>query len=395
MAFASNDTLEPITLEPSDTFVVPDPVDIGPCRKIRLKANRQGTWEVWWTQRLADGDYGTRHESCKSKVFAEAQAYLDEFCQDVEQNTGAITRPAGARRAETAAKALTVDQLCARWLDHVAPAGKDKNNGYILVAVRRALGSLAARRLSDNLLDDYAKLRQRTVKSGTVLRELGALRTVLRWGAKQKLISHDDVPPFDKEIMPAKSPPRELFLSEDQLRFVWDHMPALGTRSASGYRLMLYIAIGLETAARNGAILDLTWDRVDFMRGTVDFRVPGKRVTKKRRVRVPMSNRLRPILEAAAQRAQREGRADTQGNATGRVLEGATILDEPFKYFFTAIGLPWMTAHVMRHTWGSLRAIKGRSLYEIGKFMGDSRQTVEDNYLHLTPDHLRDIANGL
>ena len=394
MAFASHDTLEPV--EPVDAPLVPDPIDIGSYRKIRLKPNRQGYWEVWWTERLANGDYGTRHESSKSKIFTKAQAYLDEFCKDAEQNTGTIAtpaRPVGAARSLTANP--TVDSLCARWLDHVAPVGKDKNNGYVLVAVRRALGTLPASRLSDSLLDDYAKLRQRTVKSGTALRELGALRTVLRWAAKQRLISHDDVPPFDKEIMPAESPPRELFLSEDQLRLVWDQLPALGARSISGYRLMLYIAIGLETAARNGALLDLTWDRVNFTLGTVDFRVPGKRVTKKVRVRVPMSNRLRPILEAAAQRAVREGRADTQGNATGRVLEGVTILDEPFKYFFKSIGLPWMTAHVMRHTWGSLRAMRGRSLYEIAKFMGDTLQTVENNYLHLTPDHLRDIANGL
>jgi integrase len=48
-----------------------------------------------------------------------------------------------------------------------------------------------------------------------------------------------------------------------------------------------------------GAILDLTWDRVDFEHGTIDFMPAGRDKTNKRRTVVPMNKRAREALETA------------------------------------------------------------------------------------------------
>jgi hypothetical protein len=48
---------------------------------------------------------------------------------------------------------------------------------------------------------------------------------------------------------------------------------------------------------------------------------------------------------------------------------------------------------VLRHTWGSLKAMKGGNLYDIANVMADKITTIEAYYLHLTPDYQRRIVN--
>src|SRR3546814_10675218 len=61
----------------------------------------------------------------------------------------------------------------------------------------------------------------------------------------------------------------------------------------------LYALIGLFTCARPGAILDLTWDRVDFMRGQIDLNPAGRTHTVKRRPVVSIGDRLMTALQDA------------------------------------------------------------------------------------------------
>jgi integrase len=346
------------------------PVDIGPFRKLRLKVNRQGYFEVWWSQRIGRR-YLTKHESCRTKILAEARAYLDAFCASIR--TQADTQAAGITP--------TIEALCARWLDHVARDGKDRTGKHVLAPIRRELGRLTAAQLHTQLFQDYEK--RRGVAPGTVRRELGGLRTVLVWASEMKLIRHDDLPSFKKDVLPAEGAPRDKFLTASQERALWDKAMAWDDA-----RVKLFIALGLETAARREAILDLTWDRVDLDLKQIDYRVPGRRVTKKRRVRVPISDRLMPVLLDAYADAE----ARVMGPPTGRVI-GVADIRKPLDRFLKEAGVPWVTPHVLRHTWGSLKAMKGAPLYDIASVMGDTIATINKYYLHLTPDHLRSVIN--
>jgi site-specific recombinase XerD len=44
-----------------------------------------------------------------------------------------------------------------------------------------------------------------------------------------------------------------------------------------------------------------------------------------------------------------------------------------------------VTPHIMRHTFASLLAIKGVSLYKIANWPGDTLATTEKHYAHLLP----------
>jgi integrase len=58
----------------------------------------------------------------------------------------------------------------------------------------------------------------------------------------------------------------------------------------------------------------------------------------------------------------------------------------PFKSHVELCGLKWVTPHTMRHTFASLLASAGRSLYKISIWLGDDPRVVERRYARLKPN---------
>jgi integrase len=365
-------------------------IDIGPYRNIRLKANKQGYWEVWWTD--ARGGYVTKRESSREQVRAAAEQYLRTFCDNVRDQTQQIAAAAQPNQP-------TVDELCQGWLDQLEADkaySKARTGRYNLVAIRRELGAMTLDQLTDGtLLRTYR--RQRGVSDATILREIGGLRAVCLWAGRQRprLIDLNDLPVF-KELLPDKGPPRDLFLDQgqDAMFFAaaqdWgrDHPP-------EGWRIGVFVALGLDTSARRGAICDLTWDRVNLHNGLINYQNPRRAVTIKRRVKgVPISDRLLPVLKEAWLLAPK-----VAGQAVGPVLgitdpaKAARWIAREFPRFAAGVGMPWVTPHVLRHTYASLAAMAGQPMQDIAHVMGDDIKTVMDNYAHLAPGHLVAAVN--
>ena len=68
--------------------------------------------------------------------------------------------------------------------------------------------------------------------------------------------------------------------------------------------VQLFVILAVTTGARMGALLGLTWDRVDFEGGTIDLNDPTRAQTKKHRPRVPMNATARAALSEAREGAQ-------------------------------------------------------------------------------------------
>lgn len=136
----------------------------------------------------------------------------------------------------------------------------------------------------------YVASRRRTivrgkttgVHDGTIWTELGHLRTVLVWALG------DEAPKIER---PAKPAPKDRYLTRAEIEKLLDAPAALHVKTA--------IHLMLATGARIGAILDLTWERVDFERGQIDYRSDAVGPRKGRAV-VPMNSGLRAALTVAA-----------------------------------------------------------------------------------------------
>lgn len=277
-------------------------------------------------------------------------------------------------RQVKATQPKTISEIAQAYLEVCPDAASQV---YSLASITEALGSLTPADINDAVLRDYKQVR-RNKRTGELMnpasfrRELSALRSALRYGMDQKLFSADDMP---KIVTGPAGPPRVKFLEEEKEVWFWNEA------QKAPYPVGLFVALGLDTAARRGAICDVTWDRVDLKQRLIDYRVPGMRESRKRRAVVSINDRLLPILQAAK----------VASGGVGRVMP-----HYPRKTYSTwtrSIGMGWVTPHVMRHTWASLAAIRGESLLHIAKMLGDTYKTVEDTYAHLQPTHLHEIAN--
>ena len=232
-------------------------------------------------------------------------------------------------------------------------------------------------------------------KDSTIRQNLIALSACLNWCSSPRrrptIVDRDDVPLID---MPRPAPPRDRWLSLDEVQCLLDAAREIKLRPGSSHptafrrdpkrlsRLERFLWLGLETAARATAICELTWDRVDFEIGMVDFNVPGRHQTSKRRVAVPMSKGLRRVLRQAWR--ERTGPL---------VLDNASSLGPQMKEAATIAGLSGVSPHVLRHTAATHMARRGVPLWLVANVLGNTMAMTEQVYAKHCPQAMGGAVN--
>ncbi|MDE2102108.1 MAG: site-specific integrase [Patescibacteria group bacterium] len=205
---------------------------------------------------------------------------------------------------------------------------------------------------------------------GTIHTELSFLRAALRW--------HSKTTPAQVEL-PSKPPPLDHCLSREQYGAL---LAAADTPHAR-----LFIVLALATAGRMTAILELTWDRVDFERGLIRLGKGERR--RKGRATVPMTDRAREALMEAARARTCERVIEYGGKPVGKIRHA-------FATVAVAAELPWCTPHVLRHTAAVWMAEEGVPMAEIAQYLGHSDSRIcERVYARFSPSHLRRAARAL
>lgn len=161
-----------------------------------------------------------------------------------------------------------------------------KTMGYTGKAVLAHFGEFRPDQITTALCRAYVTKREAAGKSqGTAHTKLGHLRSAMHFAVKERII--DWAPEIER---PAKPIPKERYLEKDEVS-------ALIT-SASSPHIALAIHLLFATAGRVGAILDLTWDRVDFQRGTIKPCLDDAK-TREGRAIVPMNAGICAALQTA------------------------------------------------------------------------------------------------
>ncbi len=155
----------------------------------------------------------------------------------------------------------------------------------------------------------------------------------------------------------------------------------------------------METAARKRAILDLTWDRVDFEIGVIHLAVPGRRLTKKKRPSVPISDTLRPVLKRMHEERINDYVMDSGAEVwitIQLIVERSGVVPAPPKR--KPNEKPKSTGispHTFRHTAATQMARRGVPLYDIAGVLGNSLAMVEKVYAKHCPGRLRAAVNSI
>lgn len=249
--------------------------------------------------------------------------------------------------------------------------------GYTGKAVLAHFGALRPDQIDADLCRRYAKLRKAEgIAQGSVWTELGHLQTALRW-AHMTVRLIDFAPHIDR---PQKPAPKDRYLTRPEI----DRLLAAECEP----HVRLAILLMLTTAGRVGAVLDLTWDRVNFERGQINLRGDAVGPRKGRAV-VPMNATLRAALTVAKEAALSDYVVEWAGGPIASVRNG-------FKAACARAGLADVTPHVLRHTAGVHMAEAGMPMQMIAQYMGHSNpQITFSTYARFSPDYMRDAADVL
>lgn len=218
----------------------------------------------------------------------------------------------------------------------------------------------------------YAKERKRQGKSNSTIRtELELLRACLRWHYGK------DAPQI---TAPGPSKPRERYLTKEEAARLLESIETPHVRT--------FVQLALATGARMSAILELTWERVDFVHSTIDFNPAGRDITNKRRTVVPMNAKARAALEEAREAA-----------LTDHVIEYGEKSVASVKRAIAAAakrsGVP-CSPHVFRHTAGVWMAQADVPMQKIAQFLGHtSTRVTESVYARYSPRFMADAADAL
>lgn len=218
----------------------------------------------------------------------------------------------------------------------------------------------------------YADERRRAGKSpSTIKTELELLRACLRWHYG------DSAPAI---WSPQASKPRERWLTfEDRDKL----LAAIDT-----HHVKLFVILALTTGARMAALLDLTWDRIDWKHQTIDLNPAGRDITNKRRTVVPINKRAKEALEEARRGAQSEYVIEYKGAQVGSVKKAIASAAQ-------RSGVP-CSPHVFRHTCGVWMAQANVPMQKISQYLAHTSTTVTERvYARYSPGFMRDASAAL
>ena len=317
--------------------------------------NRNNVWQV----RIRIKGFPTLVRSFDSRK--AAQVWANE--KDNEQLRGIY-------RDESDAQKTTLSHLIDRYLADVTPLMKGAaEDQYKLRAIQqRTLSSLPISKLTPTLLAQHRDLRLQAVSSGTVIRELAYISSVINHARREWGVNIPN--PVALIRKPSSPQGRNRILKSEEMAALFAELTPCGRRSPW---MQPIIEIALETAMRRGELLALQWKHINLHE-----QVAILQTTKNgdRRI-VPLS--VRAVATFAALPRNEDGRVFPMSScavsaAFDRAAERAGLIDLHF--------------HDLRHTAITQMATKLPNLIELAAVSGHKSLKMLQRYYHPSPQAL-------
>ncbi len=159
--------------------------------------------------------------------------------------------------------------------------------------------------------------------------------------------------------------------------------------AASSPWLREIMVFALNTGMRQGEILNLQWQDVDFARGTLIV-MKSKNGTRRT---IPLNTKVFDLLAA---------KQSTSGTSCGPVFKTPLKNELQVRYLVREFcearnraGIPDFRFHDMRHTFATRLVQRGVDLYKVQRLLGHKTSTMTQRYAHHSPESLREGVNVL
>lgn len=238
-------------------------------------------------------------------------------------------------------------------------------------ALKKHFDGLTANDISREICRRYAEDRRASgISDGTILRDLKILKAACSWHDSK----HGGVFWY-----PQEPEPRDRHLSKEEVVNLIE--------CAEAAHVKLFLELAYATAARAGALYDLTWLQVNLEDGGHIYL--GRKANGKKRATVPLTKRLHAALEAAAKVRESSHVLEYAGKPIKSVRTG-------FEAACRRAGIKSFRIHDMRHTAAVHMAGGGVPMEKIQQYLGHSNiGTTIRIYARYQPEHLRDAADAL
>ncbi len=159
------------------------------------------------------------------------------------------------------------------------------------------------------------------------------------------------------------------------------------------------VRVALHTGMRQGELLALRWDDVDFYTGTLRVREAKSGEGRS----VAMNSVVRGALQAVRREQVQKAREQAKG---GREILSPYVFCSHKGRFLHNLAKAWYPAleaagiedfrfHDLRHTFASRLAMVGVDLYTVQRAGGWKTAVMVQRYAHLSPDHMRAAVERL
>jgi len=323
--------------------------------------------DYWYIKYYEDGR--PRYRSLGTKSLKRARAIQHQI--DTKLDMGIMPLPAKGKDPET-------DDF---WQAYLCWANDHKRPNTIATETifwNQLLAHTKIRKLGDLTpakIESFKRkrLQEDGLSKRSINNALKHLHAIYNYAHKLGL--YDGRNPFaeaDRYALP-KSPPKRLKA---------DEIPALlQIAQQDGRDAHLIFALGILAGLRKSEIVNARWEWFDFDSKLITIQSGHGFVIKDKDARtIPLNQELAAIL-----RLYRE--------ETGYVIKPGQTKEGDYRYRYNFeklfrrvkknAGLPWLTPNTLRHTFGSVLADKGVSIYKIMKWMGHADIRTTQVYAHL------------
>lgn len=242
-------------------------------------------------------------------------------------------------------------------------------------------GKIPAAKVTTENMRSYHDMRCKSVKPSTAYGNLMTIQSFFNWCTeiKHACASNPVIPlttrTSKQKIKTPKTGVRKKFCTPE-LR---DRLIA---ECPTG-QLKYILFCGFHAGLRKNEIIESRADWFDLKAGLlhlrkhegIDFKDSEERT-------IPLTEAFRAFLRKFALQEPYIVAPDTE--------KGLSIyrydFKRPFAEYMAEKGCPWVTPHVMRHTFASLLASAGCSIFKVAEWMGDDVKVVQKHYARLLPN---------
>jgi integrase len=301
-----------------------------------------------------------------SKTFinkADAERWAKQI--EVDMQKGSYTNLVLAERT-------TLGELIDRYIAEVLPTmrGALEDRFRLKALQRRTLSKLSMTALTPAKIAEYRDQRLTQVSSGTVIRELAYISSIINQARREWGINIDN--PVRLVRKPQSPQGRNRILNEAEKLRILDELVPRPTRRVSLWMKPL-VEFGLETGMRRGEMLALTWANVDLINRTAYLPLTKNGESRS----VPLSSKAIQILESLPRSINGEVfpiKPEAVAAAFIKATRRAGVKDFHF--------------HDLRHTAITHLATKLPNLIELASVSGHKSLTMLKRYYHPTAKEL-------